>query len=142
MIVFTGKNKLIFTNFMLKKGEMFMEGNQKLGAGIIIITGLTLLSSVLGIFINLNIIFGKNPMFEANKFHLIIDTIFRVVFLLSTILIFMKKSLGIYLYFLTVIISIIVSIILDGFSPNVISSLILPAFMTTFVSQKKDIFNL
>ena len=64
-----------------------MEENQKLGAGIIIITGLTLLSSVLGIFINLNIIFGKNPMFEANKFHLIIDTIFRVVFLLSTILI-------------------------------------------------------
>ena len=64
---------------------MFMEENQKLGAGIIIITGLTLLSSVLGIFINLNIIFGKNPMFEANKFHLIIDTIFRVVFLLSTI---------------------------------------------------------
>ncbi|MEI3337687.1 MAG: hypothetical protein V8R02_09635 [Clostridium sp.] len=127
---------------MLKKGEMFMEENQKLGAGIIIITGLTLLSSVLGIFINLNIIFGKNPMFEANKFHLIIDTIFRVVFLLSTILIFMKKSLGIYLYFLTVIISIIVSIILHGFSPNVISSLILPAFMTTFVSQKKDIFNL
>jgi predicted membrane protein len=122
---------------MLKKGEMFMEENQKLGAGIIIITGLTLLSSVLGIFINLNIIFGKNPMFEANKFHLIIDTIFRVVFLLSTILIFMKKSLGIYLYFLTVIISIIVSIILHGFSPNVISSLILPAFMTTFVSQKK-----
>lgn len=116
---------------------MFMEENQKLGAGIIIITGLTLLSSVLGIFINLNIIFGKNPMFEANKFHLIIDTIFRVVFLLSTILIFMKKSLGIYLYFLTVIISIIVSIILHGFSPNVISSLILPAFMTTFVSQKK-----
>ncbi|MFQ9544355.1 MAG: hypothetical protein ACLR02_05005 [Clostridium sp.] len=114
-----------------------MEENQKLGAGIIIITGLTLLSSVLGIFINLNIIFGKNPMFEANKFHLIIDTIFRVVFLLSTILIFMKKSLGIYLYFLTVIISIIVSIILHGFSPNVISSLILPAFMTTFVSQKK-----
>ena len=116
---------------------MFMEENQKLGAGIIIITGLTLLSSVLGIFINLNIIFGKNPMFEANKFHLIIDTIFRVVFLLSTILIFMKKSLGIYLYFLTVIISIIVYIILHGFSPNVISSLILPAFMTTFVSQKK-----
>ena len=116
---------------------MFMEENQKLGAGIIIITGLTLLSSVLGIFINLNIIFGKNPMFEANKFHLIIDTIFRVVFLLSTILIFMKKSLGIYLYFLTVIISIIVSIIIHGFSPNVISSLILPAFMTTFVSQKK-----
>ena len=114
-----------------------MEENQKLGAGIIIITGLTLLSSVFGIFINLNIIFGKNPMFEANKFHLIIDTIFRVVFLLSTILIFMKKSLGIYLYFLTVIISIIVSIILHGFSPNVISSLILPAFMTTFVSQKK-----
>ena len=114
-----------------------MEENQKLGAGIIIITGLTLLSSVLGIFINLNIIFGKNPMFEANKFHLIIDTIFRVVFLLSTILIFMKKSLGIYLYFLTVIISIIVSIILHGFSPNIISSLILPAFMTTFVSQKK-----
>ena len=116
---------------------MFMEENQKLGAGIIIITGLTLLSSVLGIFINLNIIFGKNPMFEAKKFHLIIDTIFRVVFLLSTSLIFMKKSLGIYLYFLTVIISIIVSIILHGFSPNVISSLILPAFMTTFVSQKK-----
>ena len=116
---------------------MFMEENQKLGAGIIIITGLTLLSSVLGIFINLNIIFGKNPMFEANKFHLIIDTIFRVVFLLSTILIFMKKSLGFYLYFLTVIISIIVSIILHGFSPNVISSLILPAFMTTFLSQKK-----
>ena len=119
-----------------------MEENQKLGAGIIIITGLTLLSSVLGIFINLNIIFGKNPMFEANKIHLIIDIIFRICFLLSTILIFMKKSLGIYLYFLTVIISIIVSIILHGFSPNVISSLILPAFMTTFVSQKKDIFNL
>ena len=36
-----------------------MEENQKLGAGIIIITGLTLLSSVLGIFINLNIIFGN-----------------------------------------------------------------------------------
>lgn len=129
-----------------------MEENKKLGAGIIIITSLYLLSSILGIVINLGTIFlgelvvetynGEVIQSTTNNLRLIIGIILRVIFLLSAILIFMKKSLGIYSYFVAVILSIIVSIIFNGFSPNIISSLILPMFMITLVSKKREVFGL
>ena len=129
-----------------------MEENKKLGVGIIIITSLYLLSSILGIVINLGTIFlgelvvetynGEVIQSTTNNLRLIIGIILRVIFLLSAILIFMKKSLGIYSYFVAVILSIIVSIIFNGFSPNIISSLILPMFMITLVSKKREVFGL
>ena len=129
-----------------------MEENKKLGAGIIIITSLYLLSSILGIVINLGTIFlgelvvetynGEVIQSTTNNLRLIIGIILRVIFLLSAILIFMKKSLGIYSYFVAVILSIIVSIIFNGFSPNIITSLILPMFMITLVSKKREVFGL
>ncbi len=129
-----------------------MEENKKLGVGIIIITSLYLLSSILGIVINLGTIFlgelvvetynGEVIQSTTNNLRLIIGIILRVIFLLSAILIFMKKSLGIYSYFVAVILSIIVSIIFNGFSSNIISSLILPMFMITLVSKKREVFGL
>ena len=111
-----------------------------------------MLSSILGIVINLGTIFlgelvvetynGEVIQSTTNNLRLIIGIILRVIFLLSAILIFMKKSLGIYSYFVAVILSIIVSIIFNGFSSNIISSLILPMFMITLVSKKREVFGL
>lgn len=129
-----------------------MEENKKLGTGIIILTILILLSAILGIITNFGLMFFGNLIVESydgeviesttNNAYLIIDIILRVIFLVSTILIFMKKSLGIYSYFIVAIISIITSIIFNGFSTSIIASLIVPILMAIFILRKREIFNL
>lgn len=129
-----------------------MEENKKLGAGIIIITILVVLGSILGIVGDLGSIFlgdlvvetydGEVIQSTVSNSQLIIDIILKIIFLISAILIFMKKSLGIYCYFIVVIISIIASIIFNGFSIAIISSLILPILMAIFVAKKREVFGL
>lgn len=129
-----------------------MGENKKLGIGIIIITILMLLGSILGIVGDLGAMFlgdlvvetydGEVIQSTVSNSQLIIDIILRIIFLISAILIFMKKSLGIYCYFIVVIISIIASIIFNGFSIAIISSLILPILMAIFVARKREVFNL
>lgn len=129
-----------------------MEENKNLGAGIIIITILVILGSILGIVGDLGSIFlgdlvvetydGEVIQSSISNSQFIIDIILRIIFLISAILIFMKKSLGIYCYFIVVIISIIALIIFNGFSIAIISSLILPILMTIFVAKKREVFGL
>lgn len=129
-----------------------MEENKKLGTGIIILTIFILLSAILGIITNFGLMFFGNLIVESydgeviesttNNAYLIIDIILRVIFLVSTILIFMKKSLGIYSYFIVAIISIITSIIFNGFSTSIIASLIVPILMAIFIFKKREAFNL
>ena len=129
-----------------------MEENKKLGAGIIIITILMMLGSILGIVSDLGSIFlgdlvgetynGEVIQPTVSNSQLIVDIILRLIFIISAILIFMKKSLGIYFYFVVVIISIIASIIFNGFSIAIIFSLILPILMAIFITKKREAFNL
>ena len=129
-----------------------MGENKKLGIGIIIITILMLLGSILGIVSDLGAMFlgdlvvetydGEVIQSTVSNSQLIIDIILRIIFLISAILIFMKKSLGIYCYFIVVIISIIASIIFNGFSIAIISSLIFPILMAIFVARKREVFGL
>ena len=129
-----------------------MGENKKLGAGIIIITIIVILGSILGIVGDLGAMFLGDLVVETydgeviqptvSNSQLIIDIILRIIFLISAILIFMKKSLGIYCYFIVVIISIIALIIFNGFSIAIISSLILPILMTIFVAKKREVFGL
>lgn len=129
-----------------------MGENKKLGIGIIIITILMMLGSILGIVSDLGSIFLGDLVVETyngeviqptvSNSQLIVDIILRLIFIISAILIFMKKSLGIYCYFIVVIISIIASIIFNGFSIAIISSLILPILMAIFVARKREVFNL
>lgn len=129
-----------------------MEENKKLGAGIIIIAILVILGSVLGIVGDLGIMFFGDLVVETydgeviqstvSNSQFIIDIILKIIFIISAILIFMKKSLGVYSYFVLVIISIIASIIFNGFSIAIISSLILPVLMIIFVARKREVFGL
>lgn len=129
-----------------------MEENRKLGAGIIIIAILIILGSVLGIVGDLGIMFFGDLVVETydgeviqstvSNSQFIIDIILKIIFIISAILIFMKKSLGVYSYFVLVIISIIASIIFNGFSIAIISSLILPVLMIIFVARKREVFGL
>ena len=129
-----------------------MGENKKLGAGIIIITIIVILGSILGIVGDLGAMFlgdlvvetydGEVIQSTVSNSQLIIDIILRIIFLISAILIFMKKSLGIYCYFIVAIISIIASIIFNGFSIAIISSLILPVLMIIFVTRKREVFGL
>ena len=129
-----------------------MEENKKLGAGIIIIAILVILGSVLGIVGDLGIMFFGDLVVETydgeviqstvSNSQFIIDIILKIIFIISAILIFMKKSLGVYSYFVLVIISIIASIIFNGFSIAIISSLILPVLMIIFVTRKREVFGL
>ena len=129
-----------------------MGENKKLGAGIIIITIIVILGSILGIVGDLGAMFlgelvvetydGEVIQSSVSNSQLIIDIILRIIFIISAILIFMKKSLGIYSYFIVAIISIIASIIFNGFSIAIISSLILPVLMIIFVARKREVFGL
>lgn len=124
-----------------------LDKNKKLSIGIIILNSFIILGSILGILGDLGTMFlgelvvesydGKVIQSTVSNAQLIIDIILRIIFLISAILIFMKKSLGIYFYFVVVIISIIASIIFNGFSIAIIFSLILPILMAIFISKKE-----
>ena len=129
-----------------------LDKNKKLSIGIIILNTFIILGSILGILGDLGTMFlgelvvesydGKVIQSTVSNAQLIIDIILRIIFIISAILIFMKKSLGIYCYFIVVIISIIALIIFNGFSIAIISSLILPILMTIFVAKKREVFGL
>ena len=73
----------------------------------------------------------------------VISLILSILIALSVILILMKKSIGIYGYFIAEIISIIASIIFAGFSIlNIVLSLIFPILMAIFISKRKVVFGL
>ena len=134
---------------------IFMEiNNQKLGGGIMTICILTLIGFVITLFSSITMLTGRDKIVESYKTlgldtalipstgQTIISIILAILIALSVIFILMKKSIGIYGYFIAKIISIIASIIFNGFSISIIASLILPVLMIIFVTRKREVFGL
>ena len=129
--------------------------NQKLGGGIMTICILTLIGFVITLFSSITMLTGRDKIVESYKTlgldtslipstgQTVISLILSILIALSVILILMKKSIGIYGYFIAEIISIIASIIFSGFSIlNIVLSLILPILMAIFISKRKSVFGL
>lgn len=129
---------------------------EKLGGGIITLCVLTLIGFVFSLLAYLTMLFGKDALIElynsmgVDASTIIPDTavtivslIISIVIAISVILILMKKSIGVYAYFVAEIISIIASIILSGFTVfSFVISLIFPILMAVFISKKKEVFGL
>ena len=129
--------------------------NQKLGGGIMTICILTLIGFVITLFSSITMLTGRDKIVESYKTlgldtsiipstgQTVISLILSILIALSVILILMKKSIGIYGYFIAEIISIVASIIFAGFSIlNIVLSLIFPILMAIFISKRKVVFGL
>lgn len=129
--------------------------NQKLGGGIMTICILTLIGFVITLFSSITMLTGRDKIVESYKTlgldtslipstgQTVISLILSILIALSVILILMKKSIGIYGYFIAEIISIVASIIFAGFSIlNIVLSLIFPILMAIFISKRKSVFGL
>lgn len=127
---------------------------QKLGGGIITISVLTLIGFAINLITYLAILAmgdSLNEMYSSMGLGniipptstLVVSLILSIIIGVSTILILMKKSIGVYGYFIGNVLSIISSIIFTGFSlSGLIISLILPVLMFIFIYKRKSIFNL
>ncbi len=135
---------------------METNNNEKLGGGIITICVLTLIGFAISLIGYVTLLLGKDMLIDMynsmgiDATTIIPDTsitlvslIISIVIAVSVILILMKKSIGVYGYFVAEIISIIASIVFSGFNIlSLIASLILPILMAIFILQKKEVFGL
>ena len=125
---------------------------QKLGGGIITISVLTLIGFAINLITYLAILAmgdSLNEMYSSmglgniipSTSTLVVSLILSIIIGVSTILILMKKSIGVYGYFIGEVLSIISSIIFTGFSlSGLIIALILPVLMFIFIYKRKTIF--
>lgn len=125
---------------------------QKLGGGIITISVLTLIGFAFNLIGYLTMLImgdSLNEMYSSmglgniipSTSTLVVSLILSIIIGVSTILILMKKSIGVYGYFIGEVLSIISSIIFTGFSlSGLIIALILPVLMFIFIYKRKTIF--
>lgn len=124
---------------------------KKLGAGIITICIINLIAQGFLMVGYLTILFMNDFLKEQaslqgidpnmyNRTTVIIPFILTTLVIVSVILIFCKKAIGVYGYFISVILITINSIITAGFSKSIFTSLIFPALMAYFIYKKKSVF--
>ena len=125
---------------------------QKLGGGIITISVLTLIGFAFNLIGYLTMLImgdSLNEMYSSmglgniipSTSTLVVSLILSIIIGVSTILILMKKSIGVYGYFIGEVLSIISSLIFTGFSLfGLIISLILPVLMFIFIYKRKTVF--
>lgn len=125
--------------------------DRKLGAGIIticiinlIVQGFLMVGYLTVLFMN-DLLKEKAPSLGLdpsiyNRTATIIPMILSILVIVSVILIFCKKALGVYGYFISVVLITINSIITAGFSKSIFTSLIFPALMAYFIYKKKSVF--
>lgn len=129
--------------------------NEKLGGGIITISVLTIIGFVFSLISYIMMLTSKDSIVESYKSlgmdtstipttgQTIVSLILSILIFISIIFILMKKSIGVYGYFIFEIISIIATIIFSGFSIlNIASGLVFPIIMAIFISKKRNIFGL
>lgn len=129
-----------------------MENNeqQKLGAGIITISVIHFIGAALSILSSvLFIVFGdaiKDQMekvgqsIEFTQSQMIAGLVLSVVLVIGVILILLKKTIGVYIYYVYFVINIAYTLISSGFRLSILSSMLLPVLMGVFISQKKELF--
>ncbi|MBX4270319.1 hypothetical protein [Clostridium estertheticum] len=118
----------------------------KVGAGIKTMSIIQLVFSGFGLIGFIMIILMKDTIKTAGgpaitTSYLIISLVLLIITTIGIILILMKKELGIYIYFIAEVASIVYSIVINGFKPLDILSLIIPALMGIFIWKKKEIFS-
>lgn len=130
-----------------------MEDNEKqrLGSGIIAVAVIELIFSAMGIVGLIITMSMKDMIYQQLQAagqsiampttnQLIVSAVLSVFLIIAIILILMRKETGVYAYFTIEIISIVYSILINGFKYTVLLSLILPALMAVFIVKKKEVF--
>lgn len=128
------------------------EKNQKIGGGLLTLIILQIIFNVLGIIGLIIMLLPKTKNILGSQFYgkanlsntvIIISLIFTCLTLISMIFLLFKNVIGIYIYFVVTALSIIQSIIFNGFSiKNILISLIFPTLMAFLIYRKKHIFGL
>lgn len=121
--------------------------SQKLGAGIIIISIIYFILSIAGVFGTIVLFTQKDTLTKQGitlpltNTQMIINLILQLLLLIAIILILFKKSIGVYSYFLLVILDLINTIMDSGFKWTILLSLILPILMAICINRKRKLFN-
>ncbi|MDQ0148691.1 hypothetical protein ACFO6R_00950 [Eubacterium multiforme] len=127
------------------------EKNQKIGGGLLTLIIFQIISSTFGIIQFILMLLPKTKDLFNNKYYekiisnptlVVILLIFTCLTLISMIFLLFKNVIGIYIYFVVTALSIIQSIIFNGFSKYIFISLIFPALMAFLIYRKKHIFGL
>jgi hypothetical protein len=79
---------------------------------------------------------------EITRLSLTIGLVFSIIFIISIVLILIKKELGVYIYFTASVVSIVYSIVSNGFKLMMLTSLIMPVLMGIFIWKKREVFGL
>jgi len=121
----------------------------KVGAGILTMSIIQLVIygfGLIGSIRNITNLDAVNAQLKAVGFPettmsaIIIGLVFTVIIVIGIILILMKKELGIYIYFIAIVASIVYAIVSSGFSPWMLLNLIMPVLTGIFIWNKKEIF--
>ena len=121
---------------------------QKLGAGIIILSVIYFITAIFGTLGSVVLLTQKDILIEQgipltlSNTQIIIGLILQLILVIAIILILFKKSIGVYSYFTITILSIINTIMDNGFQWTIILSLILPILMAICVNKKRKLFNI
>lgn len=145
--------EMIPLNKINLKREMNMErieNEQRVGSGITILSIVYLVFQGFGLFALVSSIVMKDQIIaklaeagtglEFNSGEIILSIIISIIFIVSLILILMKKSIGAYLFIIVQALSIIYNIITGAFTLTSIFGLILPGLMIYFLHKKKEIY--
>ena len=126
--------------------------DEKLGAGIITLSVLHFITSALMIFSGIVLLsVGQISAIQEQLAELNTEVntglivfqfiILRLILIISLILLLKKNKIGVFGYYLFALITIISSIVSNGFNIiNIATSLIFPILMGIFISKKKDLF--
>lgn len=121
----------------------------KVGSGILTVSIIQLVFSGFGLIALLANLFMNDTtksqlktmgIPETPTSTIIIGLAFVIIIALGTILILMKKELGIYIYFIAEVGNIVYSVVMNGFKPILLLSLIIPVLMGIFILNKKEVF--
>ncbi|GAB6168485.1 hypothetical protein JCM1393_09450 [Clostridium carnis] len=129
---------------------MEIKQKEKVGAGVITISVIHLIFSVFALFGSIMIIFMNDAMNnqmsalgqakEVTKSQGIISLVFTLALIVSVILLLCKKSIGVYLYFITQVLSIVFTAITEGVSVYSLLGLVMPVLMAIFIFKKKAVY--
>lgn len=136
---------LYFENIFIGGSIMKDIHKPKLGGGILTLAIIQLIFNgigLTGLVMTLLMIYAPKTygVTTVPTFTVIVTLVSMLITTLGIILILMKKKLGIYIYFINEVANIVYSVVINGFKPVILVSLIIPVFMGILILTKKEIF--
>lgn len=127
-----------------------IQEKKKLGAGIItmsILYGIVYFFMIVGSIINLVFKDQTNKLLaetgtgvQVTTAQILITLITAIIIFISVILIVLRKSVGVIIFFATQILSIIYGAIVSGVNIYTPLNLLFPGLMAFFIYKKRDIY--